>query len=218
MSIVPDLPQAAAVDDILEWNTSEIKEYKIHIPNPTHPKAQVSICAGQPQTCATLDGTKADFHGNSRPGARYLYYLYVQSILRQDWLVRSGHSSNITSELFRPCWDIVGPFMRDSLLASIAKELSEEHVPLVQITGKHSSEGSNSGVGNPEEQEDPSALFEMCRQIADTAAQQGNLGFHDDYSDDGDSDEDGDEEEEEETENGSVLDLLWDGRKWPLMR
>ncbi|KAL8897497.1 MAG: hypothetical protein Q9207_007192, partial [Kuettlingeria erythrocarpa] len=103
--IVPHLDDEATDKDFARWYASDPKDYRIKIPD--HNCNQVSdFIEFNHRSFLDLDGTRVEFHSDARPGSRYLYYFYMQSLLRQAWRFTEQYppSDALVAELSRPYW------------------------------------------------------------------------------------------------------------------
>lgn len=197
--IVPNLPQSATLAQFRLWHVSEPKEYKIRIPDKTNDKVILPINQlTSEKTWVSLDNTKVEFPGDWRARARYLYYAYIQSILRQSWRPvlqsKDKYANALKEELGRPYWGTIGGYMKSEQIAAMVAEMGPSFNGLMEASHREQSTGSGAA-----EDKDPIALAAAIEHIAAKVAREIELGA-DEHTDEEEIEE-GEEESEEESED-----------------
>ena len=151
--LVPDIPDTANQLEIDTWSASEPKEYKIRV---TNPKAkgmdrvhQGYGYANRKETWNDLDGKKVQFSSAHRPHARYLYWQYCKTVLRQSWKEKRVGAPDVQLEKI---WGPKGPYIKKRMLLAFVEQLGHDHEALMENAIVESEEDNN-----PES--DPSALL-----------------------------------------------------------
>ncbi|KAI4179548.1 MAG: hypothetical protein LQ346_007169 [Caloplaca aetnensis] len=139
--IVPDLHDEATNEEFARWHASEPKDYKIKIPD--RECVQVGGYVEFNHRLLDLDGTKVEFHGDARPKSHYLYYFYMQSLLRQAWRFTEQYlpSDALVVELCRPHWGI--PSCCTDTDTAWAISMAEAMGPRYQVLADRLGDSSN---------------------------------------------------------------------------
>ncbi|KAL9013114.1 MAG: hypothetical protein Q9173_002174 [Seirophora scorigena] len=192
--IVPDLPADPTMAQLALWASTDQKDYRVKVPNPSHPLVHMQLSVAVTQTYADLDGSKVEFHGSSRPRARYLYFLYVSGVLRYTWAAntKGKFAHALDGEIGRPYWGTVGPFLRQSLIRGFVEEIGHEFEPLLG-SGLEDPETGETSKGAAEE--DPALLALTCDRIFGNPVKSDELAIQQE------KDEEAEEEEEEDGHN-----------------
>ena len=161
--LVPDIKDAASQEEIDAWSESEPKEYKIRV---TNPKAkgmdhahQGYVYANRKETWNDLDGRKVLFSSDHRPRARYLYWQYCKTVLRQSWKEKGIKAKDVLlRERGKKFWGTKGPYIKKRMLLAFVEQLGHDHEELMENAIVESEEDNN-----PES--DPSALLLASAEI-----------------------------------------------------
>ena len=181
--LVPDVAENASADEIDKWSSSEPKEYKIRVTNPTakgmnrwHPGV-----IPPRKTWNELDGKRVQFSSDHRPRARYLYWHYCKLILRQAWTDKGINAEKVLmKERGKQFWGTKGPYMKRRMLLAFVEQLGHDHEALMENALVETKEDEIS-------ESDPSALLLASKEIR---------GVHREH----DEDEKGEDEERSEDE------------------
>lgn len=95
-AIVPDIPDDPAIEQVIQWQEQEPKEYKLKIIDRDPAKLNKVIPELGETTWGDLDGKKLEFRSEFRPRARYLYWNFCLQILRLAFKER--HQGSILRE------------------------------------------------------------------------------------------------------------------------
>ena len=120
--IVPDLPDLASKSQVKEWHAKPIKEYKTRVlatdasMNEYIPKTNLRY--------RDLDERPLQFRSDTRPRARYLYFLYCMAMIRQAWATRSTEA--LKQNIGRQYWGTRGRYIQHGQLQEIVKEMGED--------------------------------------------------------------------------------------------
>ena len=157
--LVPDIADTANQEEMNAWSASEPKEYKIRV---TNPKAkgmdrahQGYGYANRKETWNDLDGKQVQFSSAHRPHARYLYWQYCKTMLRQSWKEKSVGATDIRLE---KVWGPKGAYMKKRMLLAFVEQMGHGHEALMENAIVESEEDNN-----PES--DPSALLMATAEI-----------------------------------------------------
>ena len=182
--LVPDVKDAASQEEIDAWSESEPKEYKIRVMNH-RAKGMDWAHPGyihRNQTWNNLDGKKVQFSSDHRPRARYLYWQYCKTVLRQSWKEKGIKAKDVLMrERGKKFWGTKDPYIKKRMLLAFVEQLGHNHEALMENAIVESEEDNN-----PES--DPSALLLASAEIRKS---------HRKYKKEGDW-EDGDEESDED--------------------
>lgn len=132
MIIVPDLSDCSIQAQIMLWNNSEPKNYKIRILDPQEQQAEDYIRPDSEQTWKDLDNTKLEFRNGFRPRARYLYFHYCIQILRRAWKAEKRTAEQIKQEFGKEYWKTMGPYLQENMLRAFVEELGHEYDELLR--------------------------------------------------------------------------------------
>ena len=122
--IVPDVSDNPSQEEIERWNTSNPREYRIKVLDPSHQKMKKIINLSE-KTWNDLDGQPITFRSNQRPRARYLYFHYVVSVLRRSWH-ENQHWNLFKKELGRKVWATQGRYLKKAMLLGFASEVGHD--------------------------------------------------------------------------------------------
>ena len=159
--LVPDVKDAASQEEIDAWSESEPKEYKIRVINPEakgmdwfHPGY-----VNPRETWNDLDGKKVQFSSDHRPRARYLYWQYCKTVLRQSWKEKGTKAKDVLMrERGKKFWGTKGPYIKKRMLLAFVEQLGHDHEALMENAIVESEEDNI-----PES--DPSALLLASAEI-----------------------------------------------------
>lgn len=131
--LIPDVKSDAIDVDLKEWQNSSLKEYKIHIVRPNHPSMKTWISLNNKKAWTTLEGRRVLWNDPTketvtfRPRARYLYWTYLEAILRKFYesSAREGHPQAITAqkEVGKKYWGSAGSYMQKNMLQGFVEEI-----------------------------------------------------------------------------------------------
>ena len=152
--LVPDIRDAASDQEIDAWHESEPKDYKIRIMNPEAKGMNQFHPGTEPRkTWNELDGKRVQFSSDHRPRARYLYWQYCKTMLRQSWKDNPVKAKDVlVQERGKKFWGTRGPYMKKRMLLAFVEQLGHDHGALME-NALVESEADNI----PES--DPSALL-----------------------------------------------------------
>ncbi|KAF4333440.1 hypothetical protein FBEOM_12755 [Fusarium beomiforme] len=129
----PDLPandQEARCERVKAWEKQEIKEYKLIVLNTTNSRMTRAIFLPEHgvSSIKDLDGRSLEFITNFRPRARYIWWTYLNAILRNAW-TRSSKDGNMEHMEVRKCtryWGSRGSYVKQNQILGFVEELGHE--------------------------------------------------------------------------------------------
>ncbi|KAG8677763.1 hypothetical protein FPOAC2_03903 [Fusarium poae] len=142
VAIVPDIDLEPAnpelpLDDkeerdqrILAWQKSNPKEYKFMVLNKKDPavKAAHPPLATGVSSIASLHGKRLQFLTNKRPRARYLWWTYLNAIVRNAWSQKLTED-NLQHKEVQTCtlyWGSYGSYIKKNQLLGFIEEIGHE--------------------------------------------------------------------------------------------
>lgn len=184
IAIVPDLPDDATTEQIAMWERDQPKNYRWRIIDEDAPSLDQAIIPKSQEVpdnmfVRDLDGRRLSFKNDNRPGARYLYFLFVVAQLKMAWRheYRTDPSKKLKPQLGKGFWATRGRYLNRALLLALAEEIGHdtsfsENIPPLPGTNRDTQ---------PQEDEEGTAEVGLIAILKIIAAQRR-----------------GDEEEEEE--------------------
>jgi len=138
--IVPDIDDDASEEAIDNWTRSEPKGYKTRIVNltprqldkylPCHEDENRSLSQ---RTWRQLEDAPLQFRSDHRPRARYLYWRYCPTILRNSWRKPNHQRNNaLLPEFRKPFWGARSAYMKKSMLMAFVEEMGHEYDDLLK--------------------------------------------------------------------------------------
>ena len=113
--VVPALPENPTNHEMDAWETSDVKHYKIQVLNPKHPEMDKKLIGTTERYWREVDGEPVQFKTTFRPRARYLYFAYCATMLRQSFT--KGQRLDIAQqEIGKRFWGTRGRYMHKSML------------------------------------------------------------------------------------------------------
>ena len=179
--LVPDIADTANQDEIDAWSESEPKAYKIRVTNPKA-KGMNRVHQGyvtQKETWNDLNGKKVQFSSAHRPHARYLYWHYCKTMLRQSWKEKGVEATDVQLE---KVWGPKGPYMKKRMLLAFVEQMGHGHEALMENAIVESEEDNN-----PES--DPSALLLASAEIRKSHRKYNEVEDEEDEDEESDDDE-----------------------------
>ena len=133
-TIVPDLDEDPTPAQTEAWQLSDQKEYRIRVLDADHKDMRVLIKPDSELRWADLDNKRLQWRTNFRPRARYLYYSYVEMMLRQTYHPKSNMNAAAIrrKEAGRNFWGSAGPYMKRSMLLGFVEEMGHEYEYLME--------------------------------------------------------------------------------------
>ena len=173
--LVPDTRDAASDQEIDAWHESEPKDYKIRIMNPEAKGMNQFHPGTEPRkTWNELDGKRVQFSSDHRPHARYLYWQYCKTMLRQSWKDNPVKAKDVLmQERGKEFWGTRGPYMKKRMLLAFVEQLGHDHEALME-NALVESEADNIS------QSDPSAL-----QLASADIRQSHRKYSEEWDEEG---------------------------------
>ena len=200
-TIVPRLPDNPSVKDVMAWNDSKVKEYKIRILNYEHPKIDHEFEPGFTYRC--LDNSNVEFRNDFRPKARYLYFHYCLQILRLSWGRQKKDGAALNKELKKAYWGTPGRYLSRHMLLAFVEELGHEYKTLI-LQGAIEDEDDSADL-NPSESEIllKISLDHVKKPVdkdddIETVDDDDDDDDDDDHDDDNDHDADDDDDDDDE--------------------
>ena len=190
MAIVPNIPDRPSKDQVDEWRNLDPKPYKIRVVDSTHPIMDI-YCPEQSRgeihkTWIEMDGKPLLFRTDHRPRARYLYWQYYTSVLRNSWRAhKEKQGAMLKQEFNRAYWGTKGIFMDKVMLEGFAEEVGHTYEDLLEAYADEVAE-----------KPDPEAVI-----IANIAIREIHPAKGEDDEEDEDEDYDDDDEAEDEDED-----------------
>ncbi|KAF7560138.1 hypothetical protein G7046_g4011 [Stylonectria norvegica] len=132
----PSLPlndQQERQDRVKEWEKMAVKDYKIVVINKKHKQAtstrlftfeQMTI-----QTLGDLHGRKLVFKTDFRPRARYVWWTFLNTILRTAWIEqKAGDENTQHQEVRKPTryWGTRGRYVKQNQLHGFVDEIGHD--------------------------------------------------------------------------------------------
>ncbi|KAL2417633.1 hypothetical protein ABEF95_002869 [Exophiala dermatitidis] len=174
--IVPLLPENPTPEQHHQWQTTEPKEYQLRVLNPNDPYG-TKIIDTDGITYNDLDGKKLEFRSDFRPRARYLYFLFCVSVLRQAW--KENREYNILrKKLGKYFWGTGGRYMMNNMLLSLVEEVGHTGADLGEIAERDQDDSGEEDI----------VLAAASQQIQSAAKNSDDEDDEDDYDDDDDDD------------------------------
>ncbi|CAF9905847.1 MAG: hypothetical protein HETSPECPRED_005965 [Heterodermia speciosa] len=193
--IVPLVSDNASKEETAKWAASDPKEYKVRIVKMSpDDRDQMLPVFRMKKTWGELDGAKVQFKSDHRPRARYLYWQYCQTTLRQSWLGKNQNRPRaLQSEFKKPFWGTAGSYMKRSMLLAFVEEMGHQYESL--LDGAVEDVDANSG----HQEVDCTALAVANEAIADSL-RRGELRAEMEKEENDEEDEEDDEEYDEDAE------------------
>jgi hypothetical protein len=129
-----------------------------------------------------IDGKALEFLTPNRPARRYLYLRYVITFLHQQKLGNTKWLDRIEARSY--IWATPGPYLRKSMLISLARRISDHFLPEAFYEGTF-TRADGCPERSPEEEDDLAMAFD--HKMQDALAEKGG-----DEEDSGDSESDSD--------------------------
>ena len=159
--LVPDVNDNASQKEINAWADSEPKGYMIRVVDP-EAKGMDRFHPGYVdprETWNDLDGKKVRFLSDYRPRARYLYWLYCKTVLRQSWREKSKKAKDVRMrDRGKILWGAKGAYIKRRMLLAFVEQLGHDYDALMENAIVESEEDN-------EPESDPSALLLACAEI-----------------------------------------------------
>ena len=137
--IVPDLHDNASTAEIQAWQISPVKEYRIRVLSPEADLMNEPLSLTQLNTLwKQIDGRRLDFGDKTfRPRARYLYWSYIEIMLRHSYSEKSKTGMLSAGEVGRRelgknYWGSAGSYMRRNQLLGFVEAMGHEYEHLLQ--------------------------------------------------------------------------------------
>ena len=127
--IVPDIPNHPTQQQVVTWEASEPKEYKIRVLNPKHPRME-TVVWGTDKRWVDLDNQRLQFKTNFRPRAKYLYFAYCEAMLCHSF--RNNLTEVSSAELGKNLWGIPGDYMPERMLLGFVEEMGPAYEHLLE--------------------------------------------------------------------------------------
>ncbi|CAG9984344.1 unnamed protein product [Clonostachys byssicola] len=143
LAIVPDIDlepvdpqfplndQQERNDRVREWENRPIKDYKIIVIDKVNPEVTHKFFLAEDmgfEKIADLDGRKLIFKTGFRPQARYVWWTYLNTILRTAWNPRDRDSDVQHQEVRKVAryWGARGRYIKETQLLGFAKEIGHD--------------------------------------------------------------------------------------------
>ncbi|KAF5981983.1 hypothetical protein FBULB1_4485 [Fusarium bulbicola] len=157
----PKLPlndQKERCKRVKAWEKQEVKEYKLIVLNKTHPRATDVIFIQAKHgvsTIAELDGRRLKFRNNFRPRARYIWWTYLNAILKNSWAQKTN-AGNMQHVEVRKCtryWGSRACYVKQNQLLGFVEELGHDVESILEFdkdetAGEPGMEAVSALVGN----------------------------------------------------------------------
>ena len=190
MAIVPNIPDRPSEDQVDEWRKLDPKPYKIRVLDSTDPMMDVYY-PGQlkgkiHKTWIEMDGKPLVFRTDHRPRARYLYWQYCTSVLRNSWRVHKEKQGGMLKQEFnRAYWGTKGIFMDKVMLQGFAEEVGHKYEDLLETY-------ADGVAGKP----DPEAVINANKAIRDIHPVKDEEDEEEEEEEDDDEDDEAEEEDD----------------------
>ena len=131
--LVPDVKSDPTDADLRAWQASSPKEYKIHILRPNHPLMRTAISRNNSNPWTSLEGRRVYWSDpakepvNFRPRARYVYWTYLEAVLRGfcESEAKEEHLQAHTAqkEVGRKFWGSAGSYTPKNMLLGFFEQI-----------------------------------------------------------------------------------------------
>ncbi|KAL8828138.1 MAG: hypothetical protein Q9191_002768 [Dirinaria sp. TL-2023a] len=189
--IVPDLDENATRIEVQAWQRSPIKEYRIRVLSPGAKLIKEPLSAAQlDMLWKDIDGRRLDFKGKTfRPRARYVYWSYIEIMLRHFYAESAKVEMMSAGEVGRQnvgknYWGSAGSYMRRNQLLGFVEAMEHEYEHLLE-----------AAIEEEEEESESEAPSNTAVMVANENVLQKNKALEDGVVEDEDEDEDEDDDE-----------------------
>ncbi|KAK3176942.1 hypothetical protein OEA41_008268 [Lepraria neglecta] len=197
MAIVPNIPDRPSENQVDEWRNLYPKPYKIRVLDSTH-RMMDTCYPGQSKreihkTWIEMDGKPLLFRTDHRPRARYLYWQYCTSVLRNSWRAHKEKQGGMLKQEFnRAYWGTKGIFMDKVMLQGFAEEVGHTYEDLLEAYADEVAE-----------KPDPEAVIIVNMTIREVhpAKDEDDEEDEDDEAEDEDDEAEDDEAEDEDEDD-----------------
>lgn len=181
--IVPNLPAEASQLELKAWSSAEFKDYKVRVLDFQNRimKAYMPPNPAETRPWTALDGQKVQFRTAHRPRARYLYWQFAVSLLRNAWQSAHKKDNPITAESGKRFWGTGGSWIRSRHLLGFSEYLG--HV----TEWGNLMEAAKPVESVEDEEPNPAGVILASAQIHDTKKKLAH-GWLEGYSDSSDDD------------------------------
>ena len=160
IALVPAIDDGSSSDQIEQWNTASVKEYKIRILRPKETGMDGCCSYVSDLTWKELDNQPVTFRSEYRPRARYFYYAYCVALLRLAYNVEKRPIALKTS-LGEKHWGSTGKYLNKSMIRAFVDAVSHEFDDLME-----------DSLSDDEDEPDPTILASANAQILRFHAEQ----------------------------------------------
>lgn len=156
----PDLPlndQEERCNRVKAWEKQKVKEYKLIVLNTTDSKMTATTFLSKHGTSsiADLDGRRLNFLTNFRPRARYIWWTYLNAILRNAW-TQGSTDRNMQHMEIRKCtryWGSRACYVKQNQLLGFIEEVGHDVESILEfdiekVTGEPELEAISALVGD----------------------------------------------------------------------
>lgn len=157
--IVPDLNTDATATEIATWEASNPKEYRLRVIDSNHHDMNQHISPQIKQPWHSIDGNRLLFNDpeklkrkatdpdfeyeivNFRPRARYVYWTYIETVLREVYRAPIGKKDQLVNqiakdlskrEVGKPYWGSHGAYVKKNYLAGFLEVVGHEYDELME--------------------------------------------------------------------------------------
>jgi hypothetical protein len=127
--IIPNVADDPTSQELIDWERSDPKQYKIRVLNPDDSTMKKKIQDTEVKWYQ-LNDQPVRFKGNFRPRARYLYFCYCTAMLRRA--LTGQHLEVSRSELRKRFWGTPGKYMRKSMLLGFVEQMGHDYDHLLE--------------------------------------------------------------------------------------
>ncbi|MCJ1379192.1 hypothetical protein MMC17_002292 [Xylographa soralifera] len=160
IALVPAIDDESSSEQIEQWNTASVKEYKLRILRPKEKGMDESCNYSSDLTWKELDNQPVAFRSEYRPRARYLYYAYCVALLRLAYNVEKRPVA-LKSSLGKKYWGTTGEYLKKSMIRGFVDAVGHEFDDLME-----------DSLSDDEDESDPTILASANAQILRSHAEQ----------------------------------------------
>lgn len=200
-TIVPDLDEDPTPAQSEAWQRSNPKEYRIRVLHPDAAEMKRLINLGSDVRWADLDNKRLQWRANFRPRARYLYWSYCETMLRQAY--SSASNTDVTElrrqEVGKRYWGSAGSYMKKNMLMGFVEEMGHDYEHLME----GAMEADDEDDGDEEKGESSEVAVTLANESIlekQAMAERKNSGADMDSEYSGDKEDSSDEEDSDMSE------------------
>ena len=179
--LVPDVADMVCQEELDKWSKSEPKDFRIKVVNPGA-KGMNRLHPGyfDRKTWNDLDGKRVQFSSDHRPRARYLYWQYCKTMLRESCTEKGIQAKDVQMQKL---WGPKGPYIKKRTLLAFVEQLGPGYEALMENAIVESEDDDI-----PES--DPSALLLASAEICASHRKYREEDEEESESEESDDDED----------------------------